>query len=93
MSFKVKLVLVILLINIFVVSLTLYFRSKQIEISIKERMIFRWDDITWNDYENRIESAKKEKSLSHLADYIIDASNTPEDTLEELKKIIEEKID
>ena len=59
---------------------------------IKERMISRWDDITWNDYENRIESAKKEKSLSHLADYIIDASHTPEDTLEELKKIIYTKI-
>lgn len=59
---------------------------------IKERMLSRWDDITWDDYKNRIESAKKEKSLTHLADYVIDASGTPENTLEELKKIIYTKI-
>lgn len=59
---------------------------------IKERMALRWDDISWVDYENRIESAKKEKELSYLADYIIDASLTPENTLIELKKIISNKI-
>jgi len=59
---------------------------------IKERMILRWDDISWVDYENRIESARKEKELSYLADNIIDASLTPENTLLELKKIISNKI-
>lgn len=59
---------------------------------IKERMISRWDDISWEDYENRIESAKKEKWLIHLADFIIDASHTPENTFEEIKKIIYTKI-
>ncbi len=59
---------------------------------IKKRMLSRWDDITWDDYKNRIESAKKEKSLTHLADYVIDSSGTPENTLEELKKIIYTKI-
>lgn len=59
---------------------------------IKERMALRWDDTNWSDYENRIESAKKEKELSYLADHIIDASLTPENTLLELKKIISNKI-
>lgn len=59
---------------------------------IRERMIMRWDNVDWIDYQNRIESAKKEKELISLADYIIDASLTPENTLEELKKIIINKI-
>lgn len=59
---------------------------------IKERMALRWDDTSWVDYENRIESARKEKELSYLADHIIDASLTPENTLLELKKIISNKI-
>ncbi len=59
---------------------------------IRERMISRGDDITWDDYKNRIESAKKEKSVIHLADYVIDASLTPENTLEQLKNIIYTKI-
>jgi len=59
---------------------------------IRERMLLRWDVVDWIDYENRIESAKKEKKLIKLADYVIDASNSPEDTLHELKKIIEDKI-
>lgn len=59
---------------------------------IKERMILRWDNVVGIDYQNRIESAKKEKELSYLADYIIDASLIPEHTLEELKKIIVNKI-
>lgn len=59
---------------------------------IKERMLHRWDDVTWLDYQNRIDSAIKEKDLSHLADYVIDSSGTPEQTLEKLKSIIFEKI-
>lgn len=59
---------------------------------IKERMIDRWDDVSWVDYENRINSAKKESSLKHLADHIIDASWTPDDTLEQVKKIIYNKM-
>ncbi|NVP18182.1 guanylate kinase [Candidatus Gracilibacteria bacterium] len=59
---------------------------------IRERMIMRGDNVDGIDYQNRIESAKKEKELISLADYIIDASLTPENTLEELKKIIINKI-
>lgn len=60
--------------------------------SIRERMMHRWDDVTWLDYENRINSALKEKNLKHLADHIIDWSWKPEDTLEQLKNIIFNKI-
>ncbi|MDD2907839.1 MAG: guanylate kinase [Candidatus Gracilibacteria bacterium] len=59
---------------------------------IKNRMASRGDDVTGNDYVNRINSAKKEKELIYLADHIIDASLSPEETLLELKKIINNKI-
>ena len=60
--------------------------------NIKERMIKRWDDVSWIDYENRIESAIKEKELSHLSDFVIDWTWTADETLELLKKIIFDKI-
>lgn len=60
--------------------------------TIKERMLHRWDDVTWLDYENRISSAIKEKDFKHLADYIIDWSWSPENTLNQLKNIILNKI-
>ena len=60
--------------------------------TIKERMLHRWDDVTWLDYENRISSAIKEKDFKYLADYIIDWSWTPENTLNQLKNIILNKI-
>lgn len=41
MSFKTKLILAISTINIVIVSLTLWIRTKQIETSFKERMVFR----------------------------------------------------
>jgi dephospho-CoA kinase len=55
-------------------------------------MIHRWDDVTGVDYDYRIESAKKEKELSYLADHVIDWTWTPENTLEKIKEIIFEKI-
>jgi dephospho-CoA kinase len=39
---------------------------------IAERMKDRGDDINGEDYKNRIESAKKEKLIISLADYVID---------------------
>ncbi len=60
--------------------------------TIKSRMISRWDDVTWTDFENRINSATKEKKLKHLADFVIDWSWKPEETLKSLKKIISDKI-
>jgi len=59
---------------------------------IKDRMLHRWDDVTWVDYDYRIESAKKEKDMAYLADYIIDWSWKPEEALEVIKKIIFDKI-
>lgn len=59
---------------------------------IKERMLHRWDDVTGIDYQHRIDSAKKEIDLKHLADYVVDWSWTPEETLEEVKKIIFNKM-
>lgn len=59
---------------------------------IKERMLDRWDDVTWIDYENRINSAEKEKALKHLADFIVDWSWTPDVTLKIIKEIINNKI-
>ena len=55
---------------------------------VKERMIDRWDDVSWDDYKNRFESAKKEKELLYLADYVIDWSMTREEVLKEAKSII-----
>lgn len=60
--------------------------------TIKSRMLSRWDDVTWADFENRINSATKEKKLKHLADFVIDWSWKPEETLKSLKKIISDKI-
>lgn len=62
------------------------------ESEIKQRMINRWDDVTGNDYKNRIISAKKEKKLSYLADYIVDSTWTKKETLKKAKKIILKKI-
>lgn len=56
--------------------------------SIKDRMLLRWDDVLWNDYKNRVESAEKEKSLAYLADFIIDWLKDPRDVLSEVKEII-----
>lgn len=58
---------------------------------IKERMIDRWDDVTGEDYENRIKSAEKEKELKYLADYVVDWWWTKKQTLKAIKKIILEK--
>jgi guanylate kinase len=55
---------------------------------VKERMLDRWDDINWNDYKNRLESARKEEELLHLADYVIDATKTKEEVLNEAIRII-----
>lgn len=58
---------------------------------IKERMKERWDDVFWEDFENRISSAKKEKELLHFADYVIDWTKSKEEVLNEVVKIIKKK--
>jgi dephospho-CoA kinase len=55
---------------------------------IAERMKDRWDNIDGKDYKNRIESAKKEKLIINLADYVIDWTKSKEEVLEEVKKIM-----
>lgn len=55
---------------------------------IKERMKKRWDDVEWEDFLNRIKSAKKEKELLYLADYIIDRTKSESEVLNEVKQII-----
>jgi guanylate kinase len=59
---------------------------------IAERMKDRWDDIDGKDYRNRIESAKKEKLIIHLADYVIDWTKSIEEVLEEVRGIVKGKI-
>jgi len=59
------------------------------ENEIKNRMLSRWEEIWNKNYENRLNSSKKERKLSHLSDYIIDATKSPEEVKEEIKKIIE----
>ena len=59
--------------------------------NIKDRLLDRWDDITWDDYKFRLESAKKEKELSYLADFIVNWSQKREKVLEDIKKIIFDK--
>lgn len=59
---------------------------------VKERMFQRWDDVLWEDYKNRLESAKKEKYLSYLADFIVDATKSEKEVLEEVNNIIITKI-
>lgn len=55
---------------------------------IKNRLITRWDDVSWDDYDNRVISAQKERDLIDLADYVIDATQSPEHVLEQFKKIL-----
>ena len=60
--------------------------------TIRERMLSRGDSVDNKDYENRIESAQKEKNMKHLADFVVDATNSQEEILEEVKKFILSKI-
>lgn len=55
---------------------------------IKNRMLARWDKVWDENYKNRVESSIKEKELSYLCDYIINATKSPKEVLEELKMII-----
>lgn len=55
---------------------------------IKERMKKRWDDVEWEDFLNRINSAKKEKEFLYLADHIIDWTKSQSEVLNEVKQII-----
>lgn len=58
---------------------------------IKERMSERWDDVTGKDFEERMNSAEKERALKHLADYVIDATGSKEKVFQEIKDIILKK--
>lgn len=60
--------------------------------TIKERMIDRWDDVTWEDYKNRILSAEKERKNISFVDFVIDARKTKWEVLSEVKEIILSKI-
>lgn len=60
--------------------------------TIKERMIDRWDDVTWEDYRNRILSAEKERKNIPFVDFVIDARKTKWEVLSEVKEIILSKI-
>lgn len=59
---------------------------------IADRMKRRWDNIDGLDYTNRLESAKKEKLIKDLADYIIDGTKNKKEILEEVKEIIKKII-
>lgn len=59
---------------------------------VKDRMQKRWDDVEWLDYKNRIESAIEEKKYSNLCDFIVDATNSPEKVLKEVKDFIISRI-
>jgi dephospho-CoA kinase len=56
---------------------------------LRERMLKRWDNVSWEDYKNRLKSAKKEEELQYLADYVIDATKSEREVLEEVRGIIE----
>ena len=55
-------------------------------------MLSRGDSVDNKDYENRIESAQKEKNMKHLADFVVDATNSQEEILREVKEFILSKI-
>lgn len=57
------------------------------EEKLKERMIMRGDDVSWKDYENRLNSAKIERSMKDIADYIIDWEKSKEEVFSEFKAI------
>lgn len=59
---------------------------------VKDRMQKRWDDVDWLDYKNRIKSASEEKKYSHLCDFVVDASASPEEVLVKVKDFINSKI-
>ena len=60
--------------------------------TIRERMLSRGASVDNKDYENRIESAQKEKNMKHLADFVVDATNSQEEILREVKEFILSKI-
>lgn len=59
---------------------------------VKTRMIARGDEVDGEDYKNRLNSAKKEKKFTYLADFLIDGSQSREAVFEEVKNIITTKI-
>lgn len=59
---------------------------------IKERMILRWEKVDSVNYQNRIDSAKKEIKNAKFADLLVDARQKKEDVLEQVKNYIFSKI-
>lgn len=59
---------------------------------VKHRMKKRGDCVEWKDFENRMESAKKETYLKNLADHIIDADRNPNQVLKDVYEIISNKL-
>jgi len=56
---------------------------------LKERIKYRWDKITQEQLENRIQSAiKEEQEARELCNYIIDATQTEQEVLQEVLWVI-----
>ena len=59
---------------------------------IKVRMQERWDCVEWKDFENRLSSAKKEAALKNLANFVINADQSPDKVFEDIFSIISKKL-
>lgn len=57
---------------------------------LEERILSRWENMNKEELQRRIETATKESEVSEeLCDYLIDATQSPEEVLEEVLAIIE----
>jgi thymidylate kinase len=61
-------------------------------VKIKDRMQERGDCVEWKDFENRLSSAKKETALKNLADFVINADQSPDKVFEDIFNIISKKL-
>jgi thymidylate kinase len=52
----------------------------------------RWDCVEWKDFENRLSSAKKEAALKNLANFVINADQSPDKVFEDIFSIISKKL-
>ncbi len=56
---------------------------------LRERIYSRWHDMSESEFQNRLDSAKNEYLYAlDYCDFIVNANQTPQEVLEEVKKII-----
>ena len=60
--------------------------------SIRERMLLRGDDVSGEDYKNRVESSLREHTMMYLSDYIVDSNRYIDFVYQEVLDIMQSII-